>query len=238
MPEFLVFQQFETIEEAAAIAEILQDAGIETAIEKPGSILDSNFIGAKYQPAINLKIEGRYFTEARQVLLEKYKVDLNEVGDDHMLASFSNEELNDVLAKPDEWGFYNCNVALALLEKRGVDLSAQQREKLEEDRIAELAVPRSMSFFWVVMGYILPAVNLIVYLNGNEYSFSNAVYLLPAFLGILIGIVLIYAKRTLPNGTRVWMNSPEIRKHGPIILWVNILVWAFNITITIIDVTT
>lgn len=229
MSEPLVFQQFENIADAEKVAAILEEAGISTMVEKPAAILDSNFIGTNYVPSYNLMIDGADFENAREVLLEKAEVNLDEIDKDYLLLTFSDEELMDVIAKPDEWGVYNYNIATALLKKKGVTVSREQKDAFAKDRLAELSKQKSFGMFWIIVAYTIPLLNLVyVIANYETYIGNNLTWLFPGIGGLIIGFILVYSKKTLPNGTSLPIYIEKHRKHGPIILKVNAIVWIAN----------
>ena len=146
-----------------------------------------------------------------------------------MLLSFSEEELMDVIAKPDEWGFYNYNIATALLKKKGVTVSAEQKEVFEKERLAELGKQKSLSLFWIGVGYAIPLINVIyAVIYYDTYIANNLRWLFTGVAGLIIGFILVYSKRTLPNGTRIPVYIDKDRKHGPILLKVNAIFWIAN----------
>lgn len=229
MSEPLVFQQFENIIDAERVATILEEAGISAMVEKPAAILDSNFIGTNYVPSYNLMLDGADFEEARELLLEKAEINLDEIDKDYLLLSFTEQELMDVIARPDEWGVYNYNIATALLKQKGVTVSTEQKESFAKERLAELSKQKSFGMFWIIVAYAIPLLNLAyVIANYETYISSNLAWLFPGIGGLIIGFILVYSKKTLPNGTSIPVYIEKHRKHGPIILKVNALVWIAN----------
>ncbi len=236
MSEPLVFQQFENITEAEKVAAILEDAGIKTLVEKPSSILDSNIIGAKYGPTVNLKISGSDFKEAREILVEKMKVDLDDVDEDYMLLSFTNEELMDVVAKADEWGFYNYNIAIELLKKRGVSVSQEQKDTFAEERLTDLSQTKAIGVSWILFGYFIPVLNLCYFIFGYQATLAaTGGWMFPGFGGLILGYVMSKAKTTLPDGQRLFVYDKNTRMHGFLILRINLLFWLVNIILFIIN---
>src|SRR5712672_2130306 len=103
MSELRKFQSFYSIEEAVEFATILKENGIDSTIEKDPSLAES-IAGESSDRKIHLKIKKSDF-EKVNLLLESYaEKSLSNIDSDHYLFSFSNEELFEILEKPDEWG--------------------------------------------------------------------------------------------------------------------------------------
>ncbi len=216
MGKFATFSRYATREEAGAVASVLQQHGIASQIEVEQGLLDEHILGTQYSDKILLRISDSDFAKAQAVILEETKVDLAEVDEDYMLLTFTDDELKDVIAKPDEWGAYNYNVALALLQQRGVQIDKHDEAALHTKRIDELSVPRELDDNWLLMGYGFSTIGIAAGFTGSTsalmllYSFS----LLPGLLGIVLGLYIIRTKRILPDGTQMYSFSEKARKHG------------------------
>src|SRR5690349_14581653 len=105
MPEeFLPFHSFSDQESATAFAEELEKSGIPVETSAVRSMLDANWIGTSANPVITLKIASVDFEKANLVLDTYYKELAATIDSDYYLFSFSNQELFEIAAKPDEWG--------------------------------------------------------------------------------------------------------------------------------------
>ncbi len=225
MNKFIPFQKFETKDEAEQVAAMLREKGIESLIEQDRGLLDQNIIGKQYDNYVQLNIHGDDFKTAQEILIAATKVDLADVDKDYMLQSFTDNELLDVVAKPDEWGFYNYNVALALLKARGTNVDAQKNEQLQEHRLTELSVPRELNDYWMMFGYGFSVLGILARLFNSSTALViiYGFYLVPGLLGIILGLYIRLTKRTLPNGTQILSFSEKARKHGLYMLLLGIV---------------
>lgn len=231
MSDFLTFQEFDTYEDAVELGNKLEELGIPTQIEQNKPLLDQNFIGKQYNNYILLKIPGEYFERAHKMLIETTKVNLADVDKNYMLFSLSTKELMDVLAKPDEWGAYNYNVALAILKQRGESPDEQKTETLQQENIFKLYKRRKLPDHWLVFGYGFSLIGVIASaMNAwTTLLILYQFYLLPGILGIILGLIINRTKKTLPNGEHIYAYDDKARKHGFYMLWLGILSLMFII---------
>ncbi len=125
---------------------------------------------------------------------------LIDLPNNYYLFDFTDEELIEVVAKPDEWNQLDYLLALKLLKERGKEVNPILADKLREHRIEELAKPEVSQKGMIYSGYALAVLGGII--------------------GIGIGWTLSSQKKTLPNGNVVYVYSESDRKHGNRILWI------------------
>lgn len=229
MDNFLTFQEFETREDAAAMAQKLEEHGIPAHIEQNLNLLDQNIIGRQYNNYILLKIAGKDFERAQKLLIDTTRVDISQVEKGYMLLSLRDSELMDVLAKPDEWGAYNYNVALAILKERGVNIDDHKAEALQQSHLSELSVRRTLPLHWIIFGYGFSVIGVVASLYNSWFTLNvlYSFYLLPGILGIILGLVVRATKKTLPNGTQIYSYEDKARRHGLYMLLAGIASLAF-----------
>src|SRR5579872_2646770 len=87
MDKMLTFQEFETKEDAAAMAQKLEEHGITTRIEENRALLDQNILGKQYNNYVLLKIEGKDFERAQKILIDTTQVDISQIDKGYMLLS-------------------------------------------------------------------------------------------------------------------------------------------------------
>lgn len=196
MHQYLTFRKFATQEEACAVQELLVENDIPCVLEADPVLLDSNLIGQNFDLPYRLKIPSNCFRAAEALLWQP--INLQETESDYYLLSFSDEELMEVIEKRDEWGSYDYALALQLLEQRGITLTTGDLERIDQQRLKVLATPDKGSNIWTAIGYLSALIG--------------------GMLGLFIGIFLFTAKKTLPDGTRVYAFSPQTRQHGKYIM--------------------
>ncbi|MGC4022060.1 MAG: hypothetical protein QM734_09015 [Cyclobacteriaceae bacterium] len=135
------------------------------------------------------------------------------VGKDHYLYEFTDEELFDILSKPDEWNEMDFHLARRILSERGKEIQSETVELLKKQRLKELSKPEESSKAWIYAGYFF------AFLGG--------------FLGIFMGISFLTAKKLLPNGQKVPAYSSSVRNHGMKITIIGIIMFIISIVIKI-----
>ncbi|MBP7555153.1 MAG: hypothetical protein KA821_02735 [Chitinophagaceae bacterium] len=196
--QFEAFMNFNDEELTVFVAEKLKENNIEFVVEKSKALLDAGFVDTSIEQRIHIKLKPQDFKKANQVLEDYYKAQLNNIDPDYYLLSFSDEELNDVIARPDEWGHFDYQLALKLLKERGHEIEEDRLAKLKEERIKDLAQPEKAGGWLLFFGYCFIPFGVIV--------------------GFLIGRHLFYSKKILPNGQLVFSYRERDRKHGNTIM--------------------
>lgn len=190
---FLTFQNFNDIELANEFAKLLDQQGIPYLVEENKKFLDSGFSN-NVVPDISIKLKPEDFLKANKALEDYYKTQLNEIDKDYYLFEFTDEELIEIIAKPDEWGRFDYQLAQKILRDRGKEVKPEIAGLLKTNRIKELAKPESVHRYLIYLGYVSAAVG--------------------GLIGIFIGWTFAYYKKTLPDGQRIYAYKEDVRNHG------------------------
>jgi len=207
--ELLTFQKIKDPEVAKDLEEKLSEAGIYFETETEDKFFDPSFSGDVIKREINIKISPSDFAKANKAMDEYYKLQVEHVGHDHYLFDFSDEELKEILAKSDEWGHLDYQLAQFILKERGKEVNTEMLESLKQRRKKELSKPEKSQHWLAIWGYF--AVAISPFLN-NMPRFAGF------FLAIFIGWILSNGKRTLPDGDVVYMYGQSDRLQGKIIM--------------------
>jgi hypothetical protein len=204
--QYQTFHSFNDIELVNEVAEKLKQNDIKFIIEKSRPILDASLVDTSLvEPDIHLKLQPGDFEKADKVLEDYYQTQLDSIDNDYYLFSFSNDELKEILTKPDEWGHFDYQLAQKLLKERGLEIDGATANRLKQDRIKELSEPEKASPFLIFFGYCFIPFGIIV--------------------GFFIGRHLFYSKRTLPNGQTIFSYRESDRKHGNRIMIVAVILF-------------
>ena len=145
MQELLAYSTFAVHEDAMAAAEILRNGGIVAEVATRNQGLGTVLIGDGYADNYILRIAGADFERAHKLLIAARTVTMHDIDPKDPLAAMNNDELQKVVAAPDEWGADNYNIALVLLTARGVTVSAATIGKLHETRMKGLQVKKDIN---------------------------------------------------------------------------------------------
>lgn len=212
--ELSLYKKFSEQERFNAVVEILKENGIEHSVTEDRESLDSLYGDKHFKHLFFVKIKKEDFEKVDNLLLSQASQHLESVEKEHYLFSFTNEELHDIISKPDEWNEFDFLLAQKILQDRGISIDQAKIKKLKDERIRELAKPDEKGRVWIVIGY-----------------FSA---MLGGILGILIGWHLSTFKKTLPNGQKVFGYTTTDRSHGNRILILGIAMLAFWIIVKVI----
>lgn len=208
--DFLTFQRFNDIDLAIAITEKIKHEGIECILEDGRNNFNPNFAYNTTEFNIIIKIKSEDFLRANKILGDYYKSDLGNVEQDYYLFEFTDAELMDIISKPDEWGHFDYQLAQKILNDRGKEIKPEAIEFLKAERIKDLAKPDSAHGYLIYWGYILAVLGARLGLTWLA-------------LALIIGWILAYYKKTLPDGQRVYAYTRRRRVHGTIITGLTIL---------------
>lgn len=194
MNEFVLFQSFFTEDEAADIIEQFRENGIAYRLDRSKELLDKAFIGENLEKKFFLKIRSSDFSAANHVLDARILQNITALEKDYYLFSFTNDELIEILSKPDEWSRQDFLIARKILDERGEHISEDVINDLKSKRINELGREESEPVLSIIAGYILA--------------------LLVSIVGLFFGLAFLTAKKNIPNGKKVFTYSKSTRKHG------------------------
>jgi hypothetical protein len=209
MSTFSTFQKFTLIEQAEELVDLLEENQIPYQVEDSSPDVVVAYSDS-VQKEIRVKLKQEDFARANSLLEAIAQTFLEEVSKDHYLFGFSDEELYEILEKPDEWGKNDYALAKKILRERGKEISAEKLDELQNTRIKELSKPEGGQTGWIIFGYFC--------------AFCGGA------LGIFFGWYLMSFKKTLPDGRKVYAYTPSVRKHGRIIFFIGIpslIIWSF-----------
>ena len=194
MNEFVPFQSFFYEDEAASTVETLKENNIEYMIEKIKEPLDATIAGDIVQNKIFLKIRSHDFPKANEALDKVILNNISTLDKDYYLFAFTNNELLEIIQKPDEWSRQDFLIARKILNERGENIADEKIKTIKADRIKELAKEEGGDNLWIILGYVLA--------------------ILGGISSLMIGLPFILAKKTLPDGARIFIYNSSTRRHG------------------------
>jgi hypothetical protein len=246
MSEFATYQQFFSAEEAEGVIAILKEHGIPYTFKQTRAGFDTVIIGENLNEQWDLRIPTDQFSRANDLLLANTTVNLEELEKDYYLFSFSQEELENIIRNPDEWGRHDYLVAVELLKQRGENVSKEQLQEFREKKMEVLAKPpKKVPLFWLIAAYGLPVLAILLiwtpaYYDSFNDSTSSGILLVyigayviayGGVIAVLVGLSLWQFKKMLPDGNRVYRFLPGDRKHGKTIFFLG-LIAAFSLVIS------
>lgn len=147
MTTFTTFQTFNDPGLAAAVADKLKAQRIICLVEKVEPLLEPSFFRNTVEPNIHLKVRSVDIERANEVLEEYYENRLQDVDPNYYLFSFTDVELLDIVAKPDEWGHFDYVLARELLAERGLPIPDETIRQMKQQRLRQLAQQAQVAGF-------------------------------------------------------------------------------------------
>lgn len=203
--DYPIFKKFPTLEQATDLKDLLEQQGIDSIVGDNIPSVDVTFSGSTLQHEYEVRIAQTDFERAEKILEEQAEDLINQVDKDYYLFEFSDEELYEILLKADEWNEFDYTLAQKILTQRGKSVDKSLLKSLKSERLKQLAKPEESQRPWIIAGYIF------AFLGG--------------FLGLIIGYFLWTAKKTLPNGQKVYSYSEKDRKQGRLIFYISLVVF-------------
>jgi hypothetical protein len=195
MSQYATYSRFYSPDDAQFLIALFQQRNIPYTLEHEVNQLDKVYIGHSIDPMFALQIPAEQFSAANTALTEQAKADMAKPGFEHLMQSYSTEELQEIVNEPTGWSAYDLQVAASLLAEK------TQGQPTVPVTGTETFVPYQLETLWIVLGYS-------VSLAGASYFFYLAI------AGFLAGLVVHQSKKRLKNGTTVKMYSAASRKHG------------------------
>ena len=198
---YLEFKKFTSIEQANELTEMLGKNSIDFVLDElPGTayVLSSN-----PTKEYHVKLLPKDFEKVKSLLLEQSARKIETIDKRYYLNSLSDEELKDIVAKPEEWNEFDFLAAQKILKERGKEINPAQLAEMQKERSILLAKPETVTLPWIILGY--------------------AIGLLGGPIAILSGWHLLRHKKTLPNGKTVSSYSSYTRTHGLIMMMLGII---------------
>lgn len=206
--DFITFKRFSDSGLAMEISELLKAENILYKVEENKQFFDAAFANNGSVIDISLKLMPKDFSVAQKVIGKYYEKIVDTVAEDYYLFEFTDQELLDIVSKPDEWGELDYQLALKLLSDRGKEIRPEIVELLTEQRTKELSAQTTTSKYLIYRGYF------------------SAIF--GGIFAIMFGYDLAYSKKTLPNGEQIFTYKEEERNHGLRIMTigvVSLIVW-------------
>jgi hypothetical protein len=225
---YQTFKKFNQKEIAEDFADVLEKAGIKFLIEEDSLQFDASFANNPLNRDFLVKIKQEDFEKASRAYEVYFSEHLNEIDRDYYLFQFSDDELKEIVSKPDEWGSFDFQLAQELLKQRGIEITDTEKQAIKTERFREISKPQSVTNSHIILDYVTCI-----------FSFPACIYFgttIPLYLfgaSVIIAWVWGFSKKTLPNGDRVFSYSTHARKNGRIIFYLGMTIFMITTLILI-----
>lgn len=190
----LTFKIFSDYEHAREIFGVLTSNGLKTELEDNSEQFNPSFTSTLFSKQYRIKLLPSDFELATNVCRTYFRNEVAEMNEDYYLYDFSDEELRELLIKPDEWSLFDYFLAEHILKNRGTEVETAAIQEEKNAHLQKLAEPEKRPVLLLIFGYL--------------FSFGSG------FIGLLIGWILFNSKKTLYTGEEVYTYQHRDRVHG------------------------
>ena len=214
--DYALFRKFPYIGQAEEMRQRLAENNIDSILVDNSLAVDVTFFGNRLSDEIELKVHKDHFERANELLETEAEVLIEDVPMDHYLFEFTNEELYEILRKPDEWSVLDYQLAQKILASRKESISDEMLAKFKADRLKELAKPEKDQKNLIRSGYYAAIFG--------------------GLFGVFIGWYLAYFKKTLPDGRKIFAHTKKDRTQGKNILILSVFLLIVYFVIWLISI--
>ena len=241
--EWMTLETFASNEEADALVALLQENAIEANVVSDAN-LGGDPLGLDFQnrgaSTVIVRVHAGEIEKARRILEAGMQAAATDADDAslEMFQSFSDEDLLEVLKKPDEWNPENVALARKLLASHGKNFTDAELQKFFEERIESLRQPipvkKASGILSLVASFAVIAVAVINYryLENTNYLYLLVAAFIVSCLAFIAGLNWTYRKKRLPNGEKIFVFSKKLR----IFSFIEMVLAAIALGATIIDI--
>jgi|GEM_PF-2192627 len=210
---YVLLRVFREEEDLKFFTEIFDDCNVDYKIDNPQSLSDNTLATAYGVQVAEDAMQYKFMLMVAEDDFERAQAELRShiteyfrnagTEENSLLNDFSDEELLDVIKKPDEWSIEDIAIAQSLLDKHGKHVSDEVVETYRQKRLEEVRKPKFGGYVTIIIGYIF------------------------AFLGGIIGIFLaasLLGKKRIFNGEKVYVYDKTTRTNAIVYLIISILV--------------
>ncbi|WP_312078697.1 hypothetical protein [Chryseobacterium sp.] len=201
--ELTTYRKFIYKDDALELVNVLEEHQITYELANNSSQLDSSFGGDINTKQFEVKIQKEDFEKVDRLEEELIKNDVENVQEDYHLFEFSDEELIEIVTKKEEWSKFDYLLAQKILKQRGKEINPDLLKIINKQRVENLATQEASPTWLIIIGYVA------AFLGG--------------LLGIFIGAYLMYYKKALANGERIYGFERKDRSHGQNILIISVI---------------
>jgi len=145
-------------ESVSETTDILDSANISYRVGSTASNFDITSIGTGSNPEVIISVRRADYNAARSAMEEEYLK--TNLPDDHYLSTSSDDELADILGKPEEWSSFDVAHARKIAKDRGIDESLIQLKKSQ--RMEQLQRGKPVSKTLLLVGWFFSLIGGLI----------------------------------------------------------------------------
>lgn len=203
--DLVTAHSFSDQEEAIEAAAVLKEKGIEHYIEEEKLAFDVTFAYKTAPYSIHLKVKASELQQALELIdAAMTSEERTDVTIENFMDEFTDEELEEVIYKRDEWNTQDVDRAEELLKRRGIAFSEGQKQSMWQQRLQEIRTPRKANTGWMIMGFAAA-------LGGGLF-------------GVAMGASYFFLRGRDPEGQRYYVYDKGARSAGFVMMLIGLAI--------------
>lgn len=227
--DFKVFRNYYSLAEATPLVDLLKSNEIPHQVESGKvDLITSAITGSGIHPDISIKLFPQDFRQVNE-LIKQQILDTNHDYKDHHFNQLTDDELKEILVKPEEWIEEDTMIAKILLDKRGIHITHVEIAQLRKERFAILRAGKKENPLLLLLYVFLP-------ISAPFIGFSLTAFTIILLLGGFgMGYYYAYSKSTDPDGVTYYTYEARTRFYGKIILGISLIMTIITILLILMD---
>jgi hypothetical protein len=214
---FVTYRKYRTLDEAAELLDFLEEHRVNYTIVNNSPTIDITFSLNRLDDQVEIKIRQEDFSLLDSLLQKKAEDELDQVDKEHYLFGFTDEELMEVLEKPDEWTIEDEVLAKKILTDRGKHINTAELKEQRAERLVESRKPEKAGALLLITGFLFAAAGAFVPFWWGKIFISLH------FVGMTIGFSLFIFNKVDIEGNRYPVFDKKTRKIGLVIFVISLV---------------
>ncbi len=204
------FKTFRTFHDECTLkifTDLLEKNDILYSVENHSQSFDPSFAYNSFNKEFSVEIAPENFQQIYEIEQSEVENQIKNAPADYYLFSYSQKELEEIVAARDEWNAYDYLLAQKILKEKGASKNIEYPEVQLQNRISELKKITDIHPVWLLVFYV------IAFFGG--------------FFAIIIGYYIKTAKKVLPNGETISRFTKRDILHGTLLFYAGIFFLIF-----------
>ena len=152
--DFKYYREFHNSDEADNFIQLLEENDILYSSETTETLIDATIVGTGLLPKVIIKLLPEDFKKVNTIINNHLKRLSFEDIKDHYLNQLDDQELIDILHKPDEWSIEDSQISKIILKARNVEITDEEIRHMRKSRLNEMSMGKSGTPTWMFIYFL------------------------------------------------------------------------------------
>jgi hypothetical protein len=178
MDNFIEFQRFPDFNTASELIDILDANRILYQVDDSATRFDiANASTNPMENQVIVRIKETDFETVNNLCEKKTSQAEENIGVDHYLYTFSDNDIIDVIANPEEWTELEVKIANEIFKQRGLKPTAELIKSVRKEKIQEQNKKATETKNRFVIGYSwFLWIAILSFINSIDFAFHNKLF--------------------------------------------------------------